>query len=116
MNLKMKNDVPINIWDDYEDGTDTYAYIEDHDLPHEEANYILSILKWQLNRDFAMPSTLELYDSKNKYPNLPDEMHYTRWQLIIHNLSHIKREYLVEYFNSLDMFWEDKPIRVYSES
>lgn len=112
----MKQDVPINIWDDYEDGTDTYAYIEDHDLPHEEAKYILNILKWQLNKDFAISSTLEFYDSREVYPNLEDEYHFTRWKLIIHNLSHTKRDYLVNYFNALDMFWDDKPIRVYSES
>lgn len=112
----MKQDVPINIWDDYEDGTDTYAYVEDYDLAHEEAKYILNIIKWQLNKDFSIQSTLEFYDSKNKYPNLEDTYHFQRWNLNIHNLPHKKREYLVKHFNSLDMFWDNKPIRFYSES
>lgn len=116
--------VPINIWDDYlsdenvSEGLSqkTYAYVESDKIPLEDQmKYLAYLMDYIMQRahlvSVGMTLKLVLYDSKEVYPNLPDNMHFKRWEIKFEGLTHEMRERYVKELNNGDM-----PFDIYSES
>ena len=121
MVMKMKSyshnmkTIPINIWDDYEDGKDTYAYIED-DTPEEICEYILKYIAWNVKEKLGIENKVEYYDSKALYPDANHDSHFTRYQITLYNLSHEKLQWLVIQLNLESITFDNIPLQFYSES
>ena len=116
--------VPINIWDDYAGDCEetethkytqkTFGYIETDEIPlYDQKKYLFYLMGYigehLLSSGVVM--TLDLYDSRDLYPTLPDSMHYKRWRINFVGLTHKLREHYVEELNKAEL-----PFRVYSES
>lgn len=111
-----KDYIGINICDDYEDGGDTYAYVDETDIPETDCKEILDFIEWQLRKNYRINSSIFYYDSKLKYPTIPEEMHFTRHQITLKNLSHERLEYLIYHLNTLELVYDNIPVTFYSES
>lgn len=117
----------INIWDDYPeddlgkfltDVQETFAYVEYCD---DECVCDLANEKTILDEFQAMIANLPemrgvehevvFYDSHVRYPTLEEQFHFQRWQINFKNLTHAKREALVEQCQR-----DDSPFKVISES
>lgn len=127
----MANTINVNIWDDYyEDGyvpdgekQETYIYIEDTSIPHDQRKkyleYLMHYFKLQpgLN-DLKM--WMNWYDSKEKYPNLVGEeyesLHFQRWEIRVEDLTHKRRLELLDKLDKTDLTYDDKLFNIYSES
>lgn len=122
--------ININIWDDYwDDGytpegesQDTYMYVEgSSQLPDKQKEY-LELLLEKLRTLPNLESTLfELlyYNSRDKYPDIHEDydfLHYARWEIRVKNLTHERREQLVEELNEAKLSIEGIPFSIYSES
>ena len=126
----MKN-ICINIWDDYTDdgylspgeSQNTYAYIES-DLDDSSSKALLEQFKNLLItlKSFDPSITLDLnfYDSSKFYPSLIGTEHeiflFKRWQLEIFNISHSKREAIIQELMTINFIFNDMKVIVYSES
>ena len=114
----MNDNIPINIWDDYDDEgseIETFAYVEEHDMDYDWRRFFLgefSVLFSEAIKGSSIEIELVDYDSRSRYPNLPHEsMHFTRPELRIKNMNHEQREALVQHFQTIESNFD-----VYSES
>lgn len=109
--------IPINIWDDYDDESsyiETYAYVEDLRIDYDLRLLYLeefSVLFLEAVKGSTIELELVHYDSRTRYPNLPESMHFTSPRLNIKNMDHEQRETLVQYFKTIE-----SNFNVYSES
>jgi len=114
--------ISVNIWDDYLDGSDTYAYVESSVIPVDYEKEVLGFLMTELARYLDHDVTMELvyYKSADKYPSLIGSEHeyslYQRWQLNFKNLSHERLESLVEILEDASIKHDDIKVDIYSES
>ena len=114
------------ITDDYHDdgyvpegeSQDTYAYVE-CELSDEDCKNVLELLKEQISMLSTCGLELNYYDSAKVHPQFVGTENeiflYKRWQLEIKNLTHEKREDIVDNFKD-KMQYKDRPVVVYSES
>lgn len=126
--MKNINRIPINIWDDYfEDGfvpegekQATYAYVENNEIPLDDQKNCLEVLIKYMSDSLNLKGvdlSIVLYDSKIKYPNIKEEsLHFIRWELIMENLTHKRREGLVEELNNAKLSIDGVSFEIYSES
>jgi len=134
---KEEKSIPINIWDDfYDDGyvpegkiLETYAYVEDYDLPEIYCKKVLDFLLEQIN-NFQLDGVktwIEYYDSKIKYPTMTkekcellgidyDKIHFTRWEIRFENLTHKQLDNLIKYLDFANLKYNGVPLNIYSES
>ena len=129
--MKDSNLIPINIWDDYyEDGyvpdgekQETYAYVEDDKIPHEDRLLYLALVHKYMVENLNLPDVrvnLIFNDTALKYPQLVGtDMEYIlfkRHELRIENLTHERREQLVEELRAANLSYNNKKFKIYSES
>ena len=128
----MKQTIPINIWDDYyEDGDvpegeiqDTYIYVEDNDIPHMKRKEYLEKLLQYMNENLSLPGVkmwMYFYDSAVEYPKLAANPEYQyllfkRWKIKVENLTHERREVLVNELNQANISADNIPFKIYSQS
>lgn len=132
----MNNNIPINIWDDfYEDNfvpeneiQQTYAYVEDSDIPHEiQEQYLKFLLNFiQSNIDLNdCKMSLEFHDSKNDYDNetvercinhYGENFFYKRWEIKFKGITHEQLDKLVEELRKANLRFNELPFNIYSES
>lgn len=124
-------EIPINIWDDYyEDGyvpegevQETYVYVEDYEILVEDTerylNFLLEFIKSKLKFN-EVEMYLEFYDSRKKYPDINEKdnpnFHYSRWEIVMKNITHKRREELVKLLMEANLEFEGHKFRIYSES
>ncbi len=111
-----KKDIPINIWDDYaEDGDlqegelqETYLYVENTDLSLEFRKESLDYLLPFINECVSPKVKVSEYhyDSKIKYPTLPEYMHFERPEIRFINLSHEERNNVLEKLINLNLYYK----------
>lgn len=116
---------PVNIWDDFADGDDTYAYVEDRRIPMEVEFKILShLMQFAETLDLVKNGRVKLrmsfHDSAAKYPFLVGNREaefclYSRWELKISCPSHEVLEEFVQQMEKVPDF-QSKKVEVYSES
>lgn len=140
------NVIGINIWDDYfgdEDGDEdditndydsseieeynnTYAYVESGDKGEEES-ILQSLCDYIKDSNLLPDSELSVvfYDSETKYSEETiqrckqengENFFYKRFQIMFKNLSHTKREILVEKLQEIEFIYNDYTLKIYSES
>lgn len=115
----------VNVWDDYAEGEQTYAYVEMNDLPRKvELDVLIHLLNHA--RQFGPVQSGELHvslvfdDSSVRYPVLIGARGagctlYKRWEMTIDGASYALLESFVEYLQSVPPL-HGKPIEVISES
>jgi hypothetical protein len=123
--------IDINIWDDYwDDGhvplgqkQETYIYIEENDISLYYGKSCLEYLLGFINLNVAIPGTkfyIQLFDPLEKYPKLAgtdnENLFSKRWEIRIENLTHVRREELVEYLQSANLSFKGVPLNIYSSS
>ena len=117
--------IPINIWDDYfDDGSsksqETYIYVEEKDIKPADTKKILQKLLGYINKNIELPwrvkMHIELYDSAKKHPLLQKEYQFKRWEIKVKNLTHVRREKLVEELQHSNLKHNKIPFYIYSES
>jgi hypothetical protein len=104
--------ININIWDDYNDGEETYAYVEENNMKLSFQKKILEFMFNKLNSG-KLQMALELFDSKVEYPNAPIEYSFVRWQITFYNLRHSEIENII---NSNLCYLDAIDLNIYSES
>lgn len=123
--------IQINIWDDYyDDGhipegkkQETYIYVEEGGFSHDQQKkYLEQLLNYmieKLNLD-GVKMWIFFYVSKDKYPNLVGTEHewcfFDRWEIRVENLTHERRELLVEELENAHLYNDVFPFEIYSES
>jgi hypothetical protein len=127
----MNKRIPVNIWDDfYDDGfvpegkfQETYMYVEDDNLSHEETKATLElILNFIQNNTLIKGVEFELkyHDSKKLYPKLVGTEHewclYERWELKLRHLTHKKLDQLLKKLEKSNLKLNGSEIYFYSES
>lgn len=125
--------IPINIWDDfYDDGyvpegeiQETYAYVEDSDIPEDNRKQLLDAVFDYINdflkiKEDGVEVEMFYYDSHKKYPNLVGTEHewclFKRWQINFKHLTHERLNKLVDELNDAKFEIEGVPFNFYSES
>ncbi|MFM2393090.1 MAG: hypothetical protein RLZZ546_1072 [Bacteroidota bacterium] len=128
--------IPINIWDDfYEDGyvpegkiQETYAYVEDTDIPHEKRKEYLSMLVEHILFNNLLPNTevkLDFHDTKNDYDEerikkgiemYGEDFFFKRWEIKFKNLSHADLNALMKSLKTDVLAHDDILLDIYSES
>lgn len=115
----------VNVWDDYPEGEQTYAYVEMSDLPRKvELDVLIHLLEHA--RQFGSVRSGELHvslvfdDSSVRYPMLIGARGagctlYKRWEMTIDGASYEQLKSFVEYLQSVPPF-KGKPLEVISES
>ncbi|MBQ68954.1 hypothetical protein CL689_02710 [Candidatus Saccharibacteria bacterium] len=116
---------PVNIWDDFADGEETYAYVEDRRVPMEVKFKILNhLMQFAETLDMVKEGRVSLLiffnDSALKYPLLVGNSEaeyclYRRWELKISCPNHEVLDEFVEQLAKVPDF-QGKKIDVYSES
>lgn len=135
--MREYNVIPVNIWDDFhEDGDvpdgeiqETYAYIEDTNIPLDIQEAVLSMLLTVMKEQVVLRNVdmfLEFHDSRSKYSdeivaraiaNYGEKFFYKRWQIKFKNITHeILWELLVEILSKMDIKHDGIPVVIYSES
>lgn len=122
---KPKNTViPINIWSDYVDDRSvpkktrgkTKIFVDDPlielNLQKEALEILLSKMLKHLDPT-EVNLSLCLFDSKDDFPSFTGE-HFKRWEIITHNFSHKKREFVLKLMNNYSE--GNIQLNVYSES
>ena len=70
--------------------------------------------------DSSITLDLNFYDSSKVYPSLIGTEHeiflFKRWQLEIFNISHSKREAIIQELMTINFIFNDMKVIVYSES
>jgi hypothetical protein len=117
--------IVVNVWDDYAEGEQTYAYVEMDGLPRKvELDVLIHLLGHARQFDSVQSGELRVslafVDSSVKFPQLigKDDAElslYKRWQLTIDGASHAQLESFVESLQSVSPL-NGKPIEVISES
>lgn len=123
--------IQINIWDDYYDDDhvpegekqETYIYVENDDLSHDKhkecLQYLLDWMIVNLKLD-GVKMWMFFYVSKDKYPKLVGTEHewclFDRWEIRVENLTHERREELVEELEKSNLHNDVIPFEIYSES
>lgn len=117
--------IPVNVWDECEDGGTTFAYVEKQNVPDSVCcDVMLHILRFirsnQVITSTGVEFGLRFYDSSTAYPALigNPELEFSlfkRWELTIKGADPEKLEIIVEELKAVPPF-EGKPINVYSES
>lgn len=137
-----KNVIGINIWDDYfgdEDGiineydcceieeyNNTYAYVESGGKGEEEP-ILQSLCDYIKDSNLLPDSELSVvfYDSVTEYSEetiqrrkQENDVNFfiKRYQIMFKNLSHTKREILVEKLKEIEFIYNDYTLEIYSES
>jgi hypothetical protein len=114
--------ISINIWDDYsetDESPNTFMYIESR--TPEDKPRLEYLLDW-LNKNYSGNSkfSLQLYDSKKKYPELVGTEHewclFHRWEIKIENLPHPDRHKLMQWLNDTKLTYNNEPFEFFSES
>lgn len=129
--LEEEKSIPINIWDDFwEDGyvpdgeiQETYAYVEDSEISQEDRKKYLEFFLNKL-KEMVFLSNVEMkltyYRSRDEFPSLVgseyESMLFERWQINFKNLTHENIHKILEILDSEELFVDNHPIRVYSES
>ncbi len=128
--------IPINIWDDfYEDGyvpeneiQETYAYVEDTDIPHDIRKECLEILLNSIKVNNYLPNvemTLEWHDTINDYDKesvkrcieaYGENFFFKRWEIKFKNITHEMLYELVEILDKNSLTYNNIPFEIYSES
>ena len=103
--------IGINIWDDYGEVLETYAYVEsaysdDFDLTNNDCKTILTSLKSHIEDNIKL----------SPMPSLKIDYNHGRWNLMMKPLPHDNREKLVKELGSWDYHYDSMPTDVYSES
>lgn len=112
--------VPINIWDDYSDGDDTYIYVESSEYSLDESKSILEKLLKYIHCNLSLEMVkmnISLYDSKKFILDLDsryDKFHFKRYEIVVENLLHTRRVKLVDELSNVVL--NDIKLNVYSES
>jgi len=116
---------PVNIWDDFADGDDTYAYVESSKVPSavdfKVLNHLMQFAETlDLIKDGRVKLRMSFYDSAVKYPWLVGKRKaefclFRRWELIISCPNHEVLDEFVEQLAKVPDF-QGKKIDVYSES
>lgn len=108
----MLEKININIWDDYEDGGDTYLYYEGSEEPLLVQMFALEIMSRHIKKDFIIECKVRVFDSYKAYPALKEQRipNFTRAELVLYNLKHETKDKLVDYLNNFPL------LNVYSES
>jgi hypothetical protein len=129
--LEEEKSIPINIWDDFwEDGyvpdgeiQETYAYVEDSEIPQEDRKVYLDFLMNHLKtKEFLSNVDMQLtfYRSREEYPSLVgteyESMLFERWEIRFKHLTHKDIHKILEELESQELVLNNHPIRVYSES
>lgn len=120
--------ISVNFWDDFCDDGDveegkiveTYAYIEDPDLPNVECYKLLSRLVDHIEKKRLLPPSVKMRmhfsDSSAKYPHLINEHAYMlrkAWEI---RITHITHRLLDELIQNLKNYSDVVPFNIYSES
>lgn len=129
--LEEERSIPINIWDDFwEDGyvpdgeiQETYAYVEDSEIPQEDRKLYLEFFMSHLKtKEFLSNVDMQLtfYQSKNEFPSLVgteyERMLFERWEIRFKHLTHENIYRILEELENKKLVLNNHPIRVYSES
>ena len=125
--MKALTSIPINIWDDYyEEGhipegekQETFIYVEDDGISAEIRKEYLEKLLDYIDKNLKLEgvkSWLHFYDSKTKYPTLEDRYNFRRWEIRIENLTHKRREKLLDELKNANLSMNGVPFEIYSES
>lgn len=131
--MEKKQDIPINIWDDFwEDDyvpegeiQETYAYVEDYDFPLDMTKHFLeSVLEYMTDylkiQDEGIEAKMYFYDSWEKYPKLvgtdAECMLFKRWEIRFKHLTHKRLDKLVKELSESNFEFEETPFKFYSES
>lgn len=115
----------VNVWDDFEEGGETYAYVKMADVPDNAAiDLLLHLLSYAKNND-SIANTgvkvgLRFYDSSAVYPSLIGRRDgeyalFKRWELTFMGVDYPSLEVIVSELKQADPFM-GKTIRVCSES
>lgn len=116
---------PVNVWDDFADGDETYAYVEDGSVPSAVKFKVLNhLMQFAETLDMVKEGRVSLLmffnDSVLKYPLLVGNSEaefclYRRWELKISCPNHEVLEEFVEQMAKVPDF-QGKKVEVYSES
>lgn len=116
---------PVNIWDDFSDGDDTYGYVENRKIPSTLKFLVLNHLMQfaqtlDLVKDGLVKIRMEFNDSVLTYPLFIGDPEcefslYRRWELKISCPNHRVLDDLIEKLAMVPEF-NGKEIKVYSES
>ncbi len=119
----MTEKINVNIWDDYHDNGDTYAYIES-DISEEDRKNVLELIKTAIEEiekpEWSFEFFMNFHDSAKIYPNLVGTEHewclYKRWQLEFKHLSHTVHSEILEILQKKNLSYQGIPLEIYSES
>lgn len=116
---------PVNVWDDFADGDETYAYVEDGSIPSAVKFKVLNhLMQFAETLDMVKEGRVSLlmffHDSAVKFPFLAGNRDaefclYRRWELKISCSNHEVLDEFVEQLAKVPDF-QGKKIDVYSES
>lgn len=126
------NKININIWDDfYDDGyvpegefQETFAYVDDSDIPNKEAFKILSTLVEYINTNNLLPQNVEMEikfrDKVIEYPILVVDKNTVwsltkKWEINFKYITHEILEKMVEKLKNFPQINNTK-VMIYSES
>jgi hypothetical protein len=125
--------IPVNFWDDFwEDDyvpegeiQETYAYVEDDDIPIEQRKgYLEELMKFmlaQLKEELeGIEVELFFYDSHEKYPDLVGTEHewclFKRWEIRLKHITHERLNKVVDKLQNINLKYGGVPYYIYSES
>lgn len=118
-NIQSLRSIRINIWDEYPQD-ETYAYVDEYDLPLTFQRACLERLRERLQEMDALKCQLKLLDTADEYPGLIGSEHaysLTRhWELSISPVNEEVIDKIVHYFEKNKTIYEGIPMNVYSES
>lgn len=116
---------PVNIWDDFADGDETYAYVEEGSIPSTvKFKVLLHLMQFaetlDLVKDGRVKLRMSFHDSAVKFPFLVGNREaefslYRRWELKISCPNNEVLEEFVEQLAKVPDF-QGKRVAVYSES
>jgi hypothetical protein len=130
--MKNSDYIPINIWDDfYDDGcvpdgekSQTYIYVEDGKMSHEDRKKCLDILLEYIHKNLntdGIKIWMELYESRKKYPSLvgnpeAERMFFDRWEIRLENITHERVHEWLSQLEDSKLSFNDMEMFFYSES
>jgi hypothetical protein len=134
--MKNLKQIPINIWDDFHDDEyvpegkiqETFAYVEDYDIPDNNHKEILQIMLDYIKLNITLKDVeldLIFYDSKNGDDEetvkkcievYGEKFFYKRYEIKFKYLTHEQLDMLVKELNKANLIYNDIPFYIYSES
>lgn len=108
----------INIWDDFLEPGDTYAYVESpHNTYNEFDKDLLTYMYNIIKENTDIQCEVKLVDASEKYPQLLETMSYLlsyRYELHLYQVSYEDIDTIIKLFE--DTKYLNVPLIVYTES